>query len=359
LLSCAQASRPTGPAARAVPVTVGLVAQKDFPVELTAIGHAESYQTAAVKPQVQGQLESVLFTPGQDVKAGAELFRIDPRAYEAALGKSEAILAKDQALETLARSDEAKTAELVKTGYDTQEQLDTAHANAQALKSQVDADRAQVDNDRLQLAYCTITAPISGRTGALQVDVGNIVSANSTVLVTINRLSPIYVSFSVPEGALAEVKRFSGTAGLRVQARVPGDGAAALEGRLVFIDNAVDSSTGTVLLKASFDNADGRLWPGQYANLMLTLNTERNATVIPTQALQTGQGGQFVFVVKGDRTVEMRPVTVARTIGSEAAIAAGLRPGETVVTDGQLLLVPGAPVEIRDAARTAAASGRS
>jgi multidrug efflux system membrane fusion protein len=328
-------------------VTVDTVASKDFPIQIVAIGHAESYQSAAVKPQVEGQLVSVLFTPGQEVRMGDALFKIDPRSYQAALDKSEAMLAKDQALEALAANDEAKTRSLVQGGFATTEQLDTAHANAVSLQSQLKADEAQVEYDRLQLAYCTITAPISGRTGALQVDVGNIVSANSTVLVTINQISPIYVSFSVPEQSLAELKRYAAGGAVKIAATIPGDGARPLEGRLVFIDNAVDSSTGTFLLKGSFDNREGRLWPGQYANLVLTLATQRDATVIPTQALQSGQNGQFVFVVKADRTVEMRPVAVARTIGAEAAIADGLKAGETVVTDGQLLLVPGMAVDIR------------
>lgn len=347
--SCSAGRVQGGPAARArsVPVTVDTVASKDFPIQIVAIGHAESYQSAAVKPQVEGQLVSVLFTPGQEVRMGDALFKIDPRSYQAALDKSEAMLAKDQALEALAANDEAKTRSLVQGGFATTEQLDTAHANAVSLQSQLKADEAQVEYDRLQLAYCTITAPISGRTGALQVDVGNIVSANSTVLVTINQISPIYVSFSVPEQSLAELKRYAAGGAVKIAATIPGDGARPLEGRLVFIDNAVDSSTGTFLLKGSFDNREGRLWPGQYANLVLTLATQRDATVIPTQALQSGQNGQFVFVVKADRTVEMRPVAVARTIGAEAAIADGLKAGETVVTDGQLLLVPGMAVDIR------------
>ncbi len=346
-VACSPGRKQGGAVARSVPVTVETAEKKEFPVQLTAIGHAESYQSVAVKPQVAGQLVSVRFTPGQNVAKGQLLFEIDSRAYEAALAKSQAMLAKDQALAAQAAKDESKARDLVQKGLSAQEDLDTAHANAASLQSQAKADEAQVENDRLQLDYCGITAPIAGRTGDLQVDVGNIVAADTTVLVTINQLSPIYVTFSLPEQSLSDIKKYSAAGSLKIQATAPGDESDPLTGDLAFIDNTVDSSTGTFVLKGRFANLDGRLWPGQFANLIVTLGSQPDATVVPTQALQSGQGGQFVFVVKDDKTVEMRPVTVSRTIGAEAAIAQGLKPGETVVTDGQLLLVPGAPVDVR------------
>ena len=316
---------------------------------LTAIGHAVAFETVAMKPQVTGQLVAVAFKEGQEVRTGQVLFRIDPRPYEDALNKSRSMLAQAQAQAAQAVQDEQRTQQLVDQKLAPQEQLDTAHSNTISLQAAVKADEAQVESDQLQLTYCTIVSPVDGRTGTLQVDVGNIVQANTTVLVTINRLSPIYVSFSLPEQNLSDVKRYMAGGGLKIQAAVPGQESTPVTGALTFIDNTVDSTTGTFALKGTFGNPDRRLWPGQYVNVTLTLTTQADAIVVPTVAVQTGQNGPFVFVVKPDHTVEMRPVTVTREVGSLAAISEGVKPGETIVTDGQILLVPGAAVDIKAA----------
>jgi membrane fusion protein, multidrug efflux system len=355
-VSCAPDPKPQRPNARPVPVTAGTVTQQALPVQLTAIGHAVAFETVAMKPQVTGQLVEVTYTEGQDVRKGQVLFRIDPRPYQDALNKSRSMLARDQAMEAQAEQDEQRTASLVTQKLAPQEQLDTAHSNTISLQAVVKADEAQVESDQLQLTYCSIVSPVDGRTGDLQVDVGNIVQANTTVLVTINRIAPIFVSFSLPEQNLADVKRYLAAGGLKIQATLPGEESAPLNGTLTFIDNTVDSTTGTFALKGTFTNADRRLWPGQYVNVTLTVTTQSDAVVVPVTALQSGQNGQFVFVVKPDRTVEMRPITLARQVGPLAAISEGLKPGETVVTDGQLLLVPGATVDVKPAA-TAGAQG--
>jgi multidrug efflux system membrane fusion protein len=351
LASCAPAPSSQKPAARAVSVDAVKAEAKPVPVELNAIGHAVAVQSVTVKPQVSGQLQQVFFREGQEVRKGDALFEIDPRPYQEALNKSEAVLAKDKALAEQAVSDEQKYAELLKKNFVSQEQYDQYRANAASLRNQVKADEAQVANDRLQLEYCTIASPIGGRTGNLMVDAGNIVQAGSTALVTINQIAPIEVSFSLPEQNLPDIQKYSAAGTLKAEAIIPQDEQRPIEGSLSFIDNQVDSSTGTFILKARFPNLERRLWPGQYVNVVLTITVQRQATVIPSQAVQAGQNGQFVFVVKPDQTVETRPVTVAGTVGEEVAIAKGIQPGETVVTDGQLLLTPGATVQIKGAAK--------
>jgi membrane fusion protein, multidrug efflux system len=355
-ISCARDPKPQRTGARPVPVTVGTVTQQALPVQLTAIVHAVPFETVAMKPQVTGQLVEVAFKEGQEVKRGQVLFRIDPRPYQDALAKSRSMLARDQAQSAQAEQDEKRTEQLVAQKLAPQEQLDTAHSNTVSLQAAVKADEAQVESDQLQMTYCTVVSPVDGRTGDLQVDVGNIVQANTTVLVTINRISPIFVSFSLPEQSLSDVKRYMAMAGLTVQATLPGEESTPVTGTLTFIDNTVDSGSGTFALKGTFANTDRRLWPGQYVNVTLTVTTQSNAIVVPTVAVQSGQNGQFVFVVKADRTVETRPVTLDRQIGPLASISAGVKPGETVVTDGQLLLVPGAMVDIKPAAAAPAAA---
>ena len=348
-ISCAPGPKPQRAGARAVPVTVGTVTQQALPVLLTAIGHALPFETVAIKPQVNGQLVEVAFKEGQEVRKGQVLFRIDPRSYQDALNKSRSMLARDQAQAAQAEQDEQRTQSLVDQKLAPQEQLDTAHSNTLSLQAAVKADEAQVESDQLQLTYCTVTSPIEGRTGDLQVDIGNIVQANTSVLITINRLAPIFVSFSLPEQNLSDVKRYMAAGDLKVRATITGEESTPINGTLTFIDNTVDSASGTFALKGTFGNADRRLWPGQYVNVTLTVTTEKDAIVIPTAALQSGQNGQFIFVVKSDRTVEMRPLTVARQVGPLAVISAGVKPGETVVTDGQLLLFPGATADVKTA----------
>ena len=278
---------------------------------------------------------------------GATLFTIDPRQYEASLRLAEAQLAKDKALLEKAEADTRRYEGLVKQDFVTREQYDQITSTAASLRASVDADRANVDNARLQLAYCTITAPVEGRTGNLNVKVGNLVKADDTSpLVTVNQIRPIFATFSVPAQLLPQLTRHDG-ARIGVSASLPQNSGAPEVGTLTFVDNAVDTSTSTILLKATFANQDERLWPGQFVDVVVTLGEEANRIVAPAPAVQTSQQCQSVFVVKDDQTIEQRAVKVNRMDETEAVIDSGLAAGETVVTDGQLRLVPGAKVEIK------------
>ena len=339
----AQAARPS------VPVTVAKVVEKTVPVTFRAIGHVEAISTVAVRARIGGDLQRIGFAEGQVVHAGQTLFTIDPRQYEAALRQAEAQLARDRAQLQQADKDIERYAGLVKQDFVTKEQYDQFVTTAASQRATVEADQASVDNARLQLAYCTIVSPVEGRTGNLMVKEGNLIKANDDKLVTINQMRPIYVSFSVPAQYLPAIRRRPLDA-IRVLASVPDGGAAPADGALSFIDNAVDTTTSTILLKATFANADEVLWPGQFVDVTVTLGEEAGRVVAPAPAVQTGQQGQYVYVVKGDSTVELRPVKVDRMDETEAVIASGLAAGETVVTDGQLRLVPGARIEVKGAA---------
>jgi multidrug efflux system membrane fusion protein len=334
----------------AVPVTVASVAQKTMPVQVKAIGTVQPYNTVAVKSQVEGTLTGVHFTEGQDVGKGQLLFTIDRRQIEADLRRAEATLAKDEAQARNAASQAARYAKLLKEGVVAKEQADEIASNAEALEAAVQADRAAVQSYKVQLTYSTIEAPFAGRTGNLRVHRGNLIKENDTdnPLVTINQITPIYVEFSVPEQFLADIKRYAAQGQLQVEAVIPQQEDRPAEGKLTFVDNAVDRETGTIKLKSTFANKDRRLWPGQFVNVVLTLARQPDAIVAPAQAVQSGQQGQYVFVVKNDLTVEARPVKVGREVEGEVVVQAGLRAGERVVTDGQLRLVPGAKVEVKD-----------
>lgn len=337
------------PPREAVPVQVGTVIRREMPIEVSAIGHVESVATVAVKAQTGGQIVDVALREGQDVHKGDLLLTIDPRPFASALAQARANLERDRARAKSAADDVKRYADLVARDYVTAQQFDQAKAEAAAAQATVQADEAAVENARLQLEYTSVRAPIDGRTGSLLVQIGNVVKANDDrTLVHINQIQPIFVSFSVPESHFGEITRRSRAARLAVFA-TPQDGGAPTRGELSFLDNAVNASTGTILLKATFTNADKRLWPGQFVSVVLNLATEMDAIVAPSQAVQTGQSGQFVFVVKDDLTVESRPVTVARVSGPLAVIAKGLAAGERVVTDGQLRLSPGTKIEIKAA----------
>jgi multidrug efflux system membrane fusion protein len=342
----------TGAGAQApgIPVTVGTAVQKAMPLELRVIGTAEAFSNVAVRAQVTGELISVNFKEGDDVKQGQVLFELDRRPLEGALKQAEANLARDLAQAGNAEAQAKRYDDLAARGIATREQVDTAAANRAALEATVGADRAAIENARVQLQYATITSPISGRTGALMVHPGNLVRANDTTpLVVINQVSPINVSFAVPEVQLPLLRRYLAQGNPRVDA-VPGSETDPPSiGRITFVDNAVDQATGTIRVKGTFDNADRRLWPGQFVNVVVTLTTDPSAIVVPSVAVQTGQEGPYVFVVKPDETVELRTVTVARTAGTETLIKDGIKPGETVVTDGQIRLVPGSRVTIKGA----------
>jgi multidrug efflux system membrane fusion protein len=331
-----------------VPVLVGTVTEKTVPVELKAIGNVEAYATVSIKSRLSGQLVQVNFKEGQDVKAGDLLFVIDPRPYEAALRQVEANLARDQALATKAQADAGRYAELIKKQFISQQDYEQAKATAESLAATVNAGQVAVQNAKLNLSYCSIKAPISGRTGSLIAHQGNMIKDNAdTAMVVINQIQPIYVTFAIPEQNLAAVRKFMAAATIKVAAVIAGQEDSPETGVLSFIDNTVDKTTGTILCKATFANESKRLWPGLFVNVVVQLSTQPDAILVSSRAVQTSQEGQIVFVVKPDLTVEIRPVEVGRPIDGEVIITKGLKPGERVVTDGQLRLAPGARVEIK------------
>jgi len=362
-----------------VPVQVSVVVRKSVPVEVQVIGNVEAYATIAVKAQVGGLLTSVYFHEGDYVKKGDPLFTIDPRPFEAAvnqavannardqaaLGQAKANLARDVAQARYAEAQAARYSELFKSGIiskDQDEQLRaTADAQTQAVASDsaaiksaeaaIGASQAAIETARIQLDYTSIRSPIDGRTGAINVKLGNVVTANTVDLMSINQVEPIYVTFSVPEAQLPAIKRYMAEGKLPVRAQPHDDPESAETGVLTFVDNAVDMTTGTIKLKATFPNADHQLWPGEFVRVTLRLTTQSNAIVAPSEAVQTGQNGSFVYVVKADRTVESRSVVTGARVDRDMVVEQGLEPGETVVTEGQLRLAPGTRVVVRDAGR--------
>lgn len=335
----------------AAPVAVAQVLEKDVPVQLSAVGNVEAYATVSVKSRVGGELIAVHFREGQEVKEGDLLFTIDKAPYEVALKEAQARLERDQALARKAQDDVRRNAPLAEKDFVSRQTYDQLKSTAEAADATVKADRAAVENLALQLGYCTIRAPISGRTGSLMIQRGNLIKASdeNKSLVVIHQIRPIFVSFSVPEQYLAQINRRMSEGKMPVLAYVS-DSTATNEpaaGTVSFVNNAVDTSTGMIRLKATFPNDDRRLWPGQIANVELTLGMLPRAVVVPSQTIQNGQSGQYAFVVKPEGTVELRPVVVGRSADGQTVIEKGLRPGETVVTDGQLLLTPGAKVTIR------------
>ncbi len=332
----------------AVPVIVGTAVEKTMPVQLRAIGNVQAYSTVSVKAQVEGELLTVHFKEGQEVKKGDLLFTIDPRPFEAQLKQTEANLAKNKAQLQNARKQVERYASVVKKGFVSEETYDKVLADAAAFEASVKADEAAIASAKLKLEYCTIRSPIDGVTGGLRINQGNVVKANDNEapLVIINQVKPVYVSFAVPERNLSQVKRFMAERKLEVAASVPGDATPPTSGELSFIENAVDMRTGTIQMKAAFPNKEKMLWPGQFVNVVMTLTTQAGLTVVPSQAVQTGQQGQYVFVLKPDSTVEYRSVVVERTMDNEAVIANGVNPGDRVVIDGQLRLAAGSLVKV-------------
>lgn len=339
-----------------VPVTVAASSRKDMPVEVEAIGTVEPFASVGVKSLVAGVLDKVSFREGDPVKAGDLLFTIDPRPFVARLGQAQAALAKDRAALDNARRQAERYTPAAEKGYVSEEQADQARTSVATLAAVVQADEAAVESARLDLGNCSIRSPISGYAGGLLVDQGNLVKASADEpLVTINQVTPIKVSFTLPEQTLPELKKHLSARTLEVLATQPGNGAKPGRGKLSFLDNTVDPTTGTIRLKAAFANPDRNLWPGQFVNVRLLLTTRKDATVVPVQAVQTGQDGAYLYVVKKDQTVELRPVTVAFSVGNDSVIASGLAVGETVVTDGQLRLTPGAVIKPVKAGKAEAA----
>jgi multidrug efflux system membrane fusion protein len=339
----------------AVPVSTATVVEKVMPVDVAAVGSGEAISTVQVRAQVTGQLGETHFAEGQDVTKDQLLFTLDPRPFELALQQADAVRAKDVAQANNAQAEVARYKPLLDRGLIPREQFDSFTANAAALQATTGADQAAVETARLNLEYTRIIAPISGRAGSLMVHPGDLIRANDVApMVTINQMSPIAVTFAVPGTLLDDIRRYQSRAGLTVEAAIPGSAHARAEGRVTFIDNAVDPTSGTIKLKAVFTNANRELWPGLFVNVNLQLTSDPHALVAPSSAVQASQKGQYVYVVKRDQTVEMRPVTVSRSAGQESVIGEGLKNGETVVTDGQLRLTPGTRVTVRPAVFSAA-----
>jgi multidrug efflux system membrane fusion protein len=357
LLAACGDKKPKPMPPRVTPVTDAFVVQKDIPVQLTAIGNVEPYSTVAVTSRIAGQLVKVHFKEGQDVKKGDMLFTIDPRPFEAALRQAEGNLARDKAQMENAYVQARRYEELIKKGYVAQSDYDQLRTSADALAAVVGSDKAAVENAHLQVGYCRIYSPITGRTGTLLLNEGSMIKENDKTIVTINQVQPIYVGFSLPEQSLPEVKKYSVKGGLKVSVKLPHDEEKPETGTLTFVDNAVDRTTGTIRLKATFENSLRKLWPGQFVDVVVGLTTQPNALVVPSQAVMTGQQGQYVFVIKPDSSVDMRPVVVNRTLDNDSVVEKGLNAGERVVTDGQLRLVPGAKVESKTKTQPAAGKG--
>jgi multidrug efflux system membrane fusion protein len=377
LLSCC-GNRTQGPPdrPRAAFVTTAIVARKTVPVDIRVIGNVEAFTTINVKAQVGGQLMEVYFKEGQDVRKGDLLFLIDPRPYDEAIRQAEANLARDQALlqqaeanlqrdiaqEKFARDQAARYQKLFREGVMSREQAEQfasdADARAEAVRADraaiasaqaaIHADRAALENAKLQRSYCAIHSPVDGRTGELMLKAGNLVKASDVDLVTIHQVRPIYVSFSVPEKELPAVRRYMAAGTVEVLSAPAGAPGEIERGALAFIDNSVDSTTGTIKLKGTFPNTNGKLWPGQFVNVTLRLTTNPDTVVTPVKSIQTGQTGEYVYVVKPDQTVESRAVVTGDRVDQEVVVAKGLSPGETVVTEGQLRLAPGMKVRIKE-----------
>jgi membrane fusion protein, multidrug efflux system len=336
---------PKGPAA--VQVSVAAVAQLTVPVSLQAIGNVEAFSTVAIKARVDGQIVNVNLREGAAVKKGDVLFRIDPRPYEAALRQAEANALRDAAARDQARSQDRRYQELLEKNFISKEAYAQIRTNAATAEATAKASEAALENARLNLDYCTIRSPLDGYVGRVLLQAGNMVRANdATPLVVINQVRPVYVNFAIPEQNLPEVRQRMARGPLAAEV-VPVDAAhQAPRGQLIFVDNAVDPSTGTIRLRAQFDNADAALWPGQFVTLSLRLYEQADALVIPSQAVQTGPDGQYVYVIGADLVAELRKITVQRADGERAIVAQGLSKGERVVTQGQLRLGPKVPVQI-------------
>jgi multidrug efflux system membrane fusion protein len=313
-----------------------------------AIGNIEAFTSVAIKSQVSGQIARVHFQEGSDVEKGDLLISIDPQPFLATVVQSEAALARDQAQAKFAREQALRYEGLLKDGIVTRDQYDLLRANAESFAANVAADRGAVKSARIQLGYCSIRSPISGRTGTLALHPGNLVKANDLPIVTINQVTPINATFSIPEKLLAEVKRAMAGNELKIEAVIPNEPGSTETGTISFLDNSVNAATGTIKLKGVFANKSKKLWPGQFTDVLMTLGQRKNAVVVPTVAVQTSQQGQFVYVVKSDRKVEMRQVTPSAAAGEDTVIEKGLAPGETVVVDGQLRLTPGAAVAAKE-----------
>ncbi len=331
-----------------VPVIVAQASIKDVPIQILAVGNIEAYSSVTIKSRIEGQLVVANVKEGDEIKKGQLLFIIDPRPYEETVRQAEANLLRDKAQLEFARADLERYEELYKEQLISKQQFEKIKTNYESLKAILKADEAILKNARLNLNYCYIHSPIDGKIGSLFVHPGNMIKANDTQIATINQIIPIYVRFSVPEQELLRIKKAITQGTLKTDVIIKAnDITYNASGKVVFIDNAVDVATGTVKIKAEFPNKDKMLWPGQFVNVVLNIGVKKNSVVIPYRALQTGQKGQYVWVIKEDKSAEMREVTQGLRFGDDVTIEKGLNNGEIVVVDGQLKLMPGAKVEIK------------
>jgi membrane fusion protein, multidrug efflux system len=329
-----------------VPVIAAPVAVQTVPFRVRAIGNVEALSTVSVKARVDGQIVEVNFKEGEEVRKGSVLFKIDPRPYEATVRQAEATNARDVAARDQARAQEQRYKDLLEKNFVSKDAYAQFRTNADTAAAVAEASKAAVDSARLSLEYCTIRSPIDGYPGKIQIQLGNLVKAGDTSpLVVLNQVHPIYVSFAVPEQTLPVIRIYMSAGPLTVDASPPNSTKSAASGRLIFVDNAVDSTTGTIKLRGQFANKENSLWPGQFVNVSITLYDQRDAVVIPSQAIQNGPNGEFVYVIKSDMTVEMRKIKSDRTEGDNVIVASGLKGGEQVVTRGQLKLTAGARVK--------------
>jgi multidrug efflux system membrane fusion protein len=344
---CSKQQAAAPPRVTATPVVVAKVTQRAMPVQITAIGNVGAY-TVSVEAQVAGELLEVHFREGDFVHKGQLLFTIDPRPYEASLAQAQAALMRDKAVAVNSRAQEQRLSKLLADGVVSPSDADASKSGADAAEASVAADEAAVKTAQLNLEYCRIYSPMDGRTGAVIVKPGNLVKVADIPIVVIKEVSPIHVDFTVPQEYLPDIKKYMAAGPLRVEATAPNSSGSPEVGSLTFVDNTVDTTTGTIHLRATFENSRGVLWPGLYVNTLMTLAQQSNATVIPSQAITAGQQGSFVYVVQADGTVVPRSVTSGRTVEGLAVIDKGLQSGETVVTDGQVRLVPGSKVQIKN-----------
>jgi len=329
-----------------VPVRVTTAATKPTPVEFNTIGTVQTIASVSVKSRVDAVIDQVLVKDGQFVKAGDVLFQLDSRAAQAALHQAEATLARDQVQLANAQRNANRSKSLIAKNFVSQQQFDTDSATAAALEATVKADQAQLENAKVLLSYYTIVAPIDGRVGLISIKQGNSIKANDVPLASVNEIQPIYVSIALPQNNLPELRAAMAKGPVAVQVRPAGDKGEPITGKIAFFDNTIDSTSGTINVRSTFENSDQRLWPGQFVNVSVLVHTDPNALVIAPAAIQAGQNGTYVFVIKDDNTAEARPVTVDRTVNGLAVISKGLSPGEKVVTDGQLRLSNGTHVQI-------------
>ena len=339
-----KSAAPAGP-----PVLVAKAVETNVPVRIDPppIGHVMPVSTVTIHSQIGGIISEVHFQEGQEVKKGDLLFTIDPRPSQAALDEARAALERDQAQLNYATINFSREQKLFDQKLISQDELDTNRASLDALLGTVSVDKAAITNALLNLDFCSIRSPVDGKTGGLQAYAGNVVKAPDDVLLTINQIHPIYVQFAVPEQFLPEIQKQMRERTLKVSVTFENMTVPPPQGELTFVDNSVDQTTGTILLKATFPNQDDALWPGQFVEVELTLSELTNAVVVPSQAMQVGQNGPFVYVVKADQTVENRPVKTGIPFGNEMVVQSGLNAGEKVVTDGQLRLAPKMKVTVK------------